>query len=686
MSDDTPIVKTLKEILHNQSYEQLGLFTDQEVWPTLNDDERILLARLFTMAAESDLSRSSSPESIQSAKKSFDHAAQLAPEDANIWYRRGLSLASLEPPTLLEECTVCLEKASLLDPTRFEIWHLMANVFVRRGMVSKDPAFFTQAEEIFKKAESLRIEPQKNPQFYWHFGIAYFMMGRHSGEAGDTHKAISCYRKAKEEGLRLEVFYNDFANALVELSLLINSNELMFEAIELYLYSLDNAENAADSPRDIAVRYCNLGACYQYLFEIHHEETYFKQAEECYIQSTKILPNFSNAVAFWGYLLLYAAKLWQDVSYLEECIEKLSNLTDYADDKPLVLARMSEAFSLYGANEEELKFLTNAQELAESATIEGSDCPFAWASLALANLELGRYFADPGYFRVAVDAAEKAISLNDKIGMSWHVLAVAKFALGEYENNLQLMQEASVGFSIASKTDVGRFGYMWNDWGISLLCLGDITREKKYIQESIEKFEQAILLHEHVNPVWLVNYGSSLDFWGEIADDEECYEKSVEVLEHALTLDPENIHAKYHLGLALCHLGELTGELTHLHRGIEVLQGLLQEDREDDSAWADLAMAYMHVAEQTQDAELKRSLLHIAEQNFMQAVSLGNQHVFYSIACLHSLLENAPAAYQFLQKAHENDSLPPLNDIMEDRWLDFMRSLPDFTQFLRKLK
>ncbi len=692
MSEDTPIAKTLKEILHTQSFDKLSSFTDQEGWGTLTCDERTLLAKLFVMAAENDLKRATSEELIGSAKKLFYLASTLAPEDAQIWYKRGLSFATQEQAELLEESSLCLEKTTLLDPTFFDGWYAWANVLIRRGITARDPLFFTQAEEKFKTAQGLLSEPEKHIEFYWHYGLCYFMIGRYSGEAGDTHQAISFYRKAKEQGLTRPHFYNDFANALVELSLLINSQDLMYEAIELYLYSLDSKETQDDNSRDVAVRNCNLGACYQYLFEVHHEETYFKQAQECFQEATKLQPDFGNAWAFWGYLLLYAAKLWQDVHLLEGCLEKLSNLSNFADDKPLVLSRMSEAFSLYGGNEEDLKFLTDAQEIAEAATLEGPNDPYPWAALALANLELGRYFSEAMYYHLAVENAERAIALNQKIGMSWHVLAVAKFSLGEFEEDMDLLQkllfESSAAFGLAAKTDVGRFGYMWNDWGIALLNLADVSHERKYVLEAIEKFEQGILLHEQVNPIWLINYASALDFWGDISDDESYYEKAIEVLEHGLSLDASNTLARYHLGLTLCHLGELAGDIAHLHRGIGELQVVLQEDREDDAAWADIGMAYMHVADltqETQDPEVKNSLYNLAEQHFLQAVSLGNQQIYYSLACLYSLQENGPEAHHFLVKAYEAETLPPLSEVLQDRWLDYLRSTPNFQQFLQNV-
>jgi tetratricopeptide (TPR) repeat protein len=398
--------------------------------------------------------------------------------------------------------------------------------------------------------------------------------------------------------------------------------------------------------------------------------------------ATKLQQDFGNAWAFWGYMLLYAAKLWQDVSFLEGCIEKLKLIRDFAKDKPLVLARMAEAYSLFGGNEEDLKFLTEAQEIAERATIEGQEVPYTWASLALANLELGRYFSEEGYYILAKENAERALSINDKIGISWHVLAVATFSLGEFDSNLQMMHEATHAFEQASKTDVGRFGYMWNDWGIALLNLADVTRDKKLVQDAIEKFEQAILLHEQVNPIWLINYGSALDFWGDISDEDGCYERAIEVLQHALELDPTNLHARYHLGLALCHQGELTSDLGFLQRGIEELQILIREDMEDEIAWADLGMAYMNVADLTQELRVKKQLYELAEQHFLQAIALGSELVYYNLACLYSLQENGPESFHFFVKASESHTLPPMAEVLEDRWLEYLRSTPNFKQYL----
>lgn len=692
MSEETPIQKTLNDILQTQSFDRLTSFVEAESWNVMNQDEKKLLAKLFVMAAERELKQPTSLDPIAAAKKSFTTALNLAPNDPIIWYRRGLAFSLQDIPSLLEEGSLCFEKAISLKETFFDAWYAWGNVLVRRGVVLNEPSFFSQAEEKFKKAESLLEHVDEQNEFYWHYGLAYFMIGRHSGEAIDLHQAVRCYRKARDLGLARLDFYNDFANALVELSLLINCQELLFEAIELYLHSLDTNDPSQDSAREIAVRYCNLGACYQYLFEFHHEETFFKQAQECFANATKHNANFGNAWAFWGYLLLYAAKLWQDVTFLESCLDKFSRLADFCEDKPMLLARMSEAFSIYGSHHEDLKYLTDADEIAKAAIEAGSDVPYTWSSAALANLEMGRYFGDDKYFQTAIEHSEKALAINPKIGMSAHILAVAKFSLGETRGELDLMQEAVNAFLHASKSEVGRFGYLWNDWGIALLNLADITHEKRYVQEAIEKFEQGLLLHEHVNPAWLVNYGSALDYWGDLTDDESYYEKAIEVLNHALSLDTTNTQARYHLGLALCHLGELTSDLATLQKAIIELQQVLQEDVEDDTAWNDLGMAFLHVAEMTKDPsghessqEVQTSLLQLGEQHFLQALSLGNQHVYYNLACVSALLGKEQETLFYLEKGAACQLLPPLAEIIEDEWLDSIKDVPSFQEFLNRL-
>lgn len=686
MNEETPIQKTLSSILQTQSFDQLSHFSDVETWKGMNHDEKSLLAKLFVLAAENELKQPKSPDPIASAKKSFSMASILAPQDPYIWYRRGLAFATQEAQNLLEEASLCFEKTISLKEPFFDAWYAWGNVLVRRGVLLNEPNFFIQAEEKFKNAEFYLDNPELHTEFYWHYGMVYFMTARHSGEAIDLHQAVTLYRNAKELGLSRLDFYNDFANALVELSLLINCHDLLYEAIELYLHSLDTEDPTKEPAKELAVRYCNLGACYQYLFEYHHEETFFKQAQDCFVQATKLNANFGNAWAFWGFLLLYAAKLWQDVNFLESCLDKFSRLAEFCEDKPLLLARMSEAFSIYGSHQEDLKYLNDAEEIAHAAIEAGPEVPYAWAALALAKLELGRYFGDNKYFETAIENAEKGLAINPKVGMSAHILAVSKFSLGESLGDVEYMQEACNAFLVASKSEVGRFGYLWNDWGIAFLNLADITHEQRYVQEAIDKFEQGILLHDHVNPSWLVNYGSALDYWGDLTDEESCYEKAIEVLTHALHIDPTSLQARYHLGLALCHQGELASDLSILQRAIGELQKVVQEDVEDEIAWGDLGMAYLHVAELTSEpnsADIQRSLYELAEQHFIQALSLGNQHVYYNLVCVYSLLGKTQEAMHYFEKAYLAHLLPPLSDILEDDWLDNLREFPPFQQFIQ---
>src|SRR5207302_9899873 len=117
--------------------------------------------------------------------------------------------------------------------------------------------------------------------------------------------------------------------------------------------------------------------------------------------------------------------------------------------------------------------------------------------------------------------------------------------------------DALSSFSKASKFEMGRFGYFYNDWGLVLVTIAEQLREKKFLLEAEEKFERAILLHDTVEPEWLYNYGCTLDFLGDFTDEESYYERAVQALSAALQLDPDFTSARCHLACALANLGEM---------------------------------------------------------------------------------------------------------------------------------
>ena len=69
-----------------------------------------------------------------------------------------------------------------------------------------------------------------------------------------------------------------------------------------------------------------------------------------------------------------------------------------------------------------------------------------------------------------------------------------------------------------------------------------------------------------------------------------------------------------------------------------------------------------------------------------QAAKLGNIHAHYHLACLYSLLNEQDKAFYFIKKADDFDALPPIQDLLEDDWLENLRKTPNFQNFMTYLE
>ena len=139
MTQETPFQKELNDILKTQSFEKLGAYTDQGAWNALTTDERSQLARLFVLAAESELKQPRTDDPNAAAKHSFAVAVTLVPDDFQIWFRRAMAFSASEDRVLLEEASICFETSCSLNDTFLDSWYAWGSVLVRRGSTDRRP-------------------------------------------------------------------------------------------------------------------------------------------------------------------------------------------------------------------------------------------------------------------------------------------------------------------------------------------------------------------------------------------------------------------------------------------------------------------------------------------------------------------------------------------------------------------
>lgn len=678
-----PFEKQLQQMLANEDFSRLDAFEDESSWSSMTSSERDLLAMLFIIQGQQQLKQGDSK-----VFESFDIATRIAPQNPVIHFRIGMFLAM---HTKNMRCQMLaaenLEKAISLDPHFFEGWSSLGCVLVNMGVNQSEPNYFHDAHQKFESAEKLlsKVSLPKQAELYWQWGNCWSFLGKMSGEAHDFHIALSKYRQASEMSPQYADFWQQYGNALAEMAILMGKNEMFLEAAELF-------RNAIKITDDSFHAWLGLACCYQRLFEFFRDNVYFDLANESFAKASEIESDSVDLWLNWGVLLAESGKIRNEIEHFYLSFEKFARANAAEENHALVFSRWGEAQMFCGAYTEKAELLRDAEaKIVKSLEIH-SDNADTWYIYGSCLNELGRYFSDVEFYKQAIEKFNYGLTLNHSHAWLWHGLALAHFAAGELLEDLNYIEKATRFCAKVLEFSGQQSPQFWNDWGVALMKLAEMTEEKSYVISSIDKFERAIGKYEDEKYAcdieWLYNYGCALDLLGSFTEDAESFEKAVHFLTIAVTQDPTYNDARYNLALALSHLGEWTDDLDHLIKAHEHFQILLSEDNEIESAWHDWGVTCVHIALLMTDPahiEMGHKYFTQAEEKLTHAIALGSTGAFYSIACLYSLTGNFALAMHFIEKADQSQALPSIDDIMNDEWLDGLRRTPEFREFISLL-
>lgn len=680
------IQKRLETVLATNDFQLLSPYHDPNSWTAMSQDERELLGLLLVKQGEHQLKIGD-----DKVLESFELASKAAPFSSVVFFRQAVAFASQDQNIrCLMAANNALEKAIQLDPKFIAAWYGWGCVLVDIADFNHETAFFFQANTKFIEADRLaqQNESLRPEDFFWQWGICWHKLGKMSGEAVDFFKALEKFKIAatKESGQN-GLFCNDYGNVLVEIAFLVGRNELLNEAAEQYKIAVNQNPNEAEG-------WINLACTHQSLYEIFDAEEHFFDADECFERATDIHAKHYHTWLKWGDLYAHAGKKLKDLDRLQASFDKFEKAHLCDPDNALVLARWSEAQMLTASYTDNLELLREAEvKISKSITLE-PEIPVYWYISGMCLSELGRYFHDIRYFEQAIAKFQHSLSLNDSHGAVYHGIGHAHYTIGEIKGDATIIENSLNYFSRAIELSNTPTPQCWNDWGVALMKLGEITNEKKHIETAVEKFEKAIgykfneASDRDVELEWLYNYGCAMDFLGDFHEEPMYYERAIQVLTHVLQIDPEYAFARYNLALSLSHLGELNSDVDCFQKAIEHFQILLEQDSEDEYAWNDWGLTLTHLAVLTYDEthpEFSKDYYEHAERKFLHAIALGNIHAFYNVACLYALTKNMPAAMHYLERADICNGLPPTEDVMHDEWLDNMRHHAPFRAFISHL-
>lgn len=679
------IKEKLKSMLATNAFAELVTYQEPMTWKRMTSDERELLGMLFLKQGEHQLQQGDSR-----MLESFELATKVAPDSAVIFFRQALIYAAqAQNIRCLKAADHALEKATQLDPGFIDAWHAWGNVLVKIGIFYDQHHYFHQAEEKFVEAKKLLQEKElgASPVFYWNWGICWYNLGKHSGEAVDFVQASEKCRIAEELGACSGEFHNDYANILVDLACLVGKEELLIEAVDRY----EKATTLISSNYEV---WLNLACTYHRLYEFTGTFDYFYRADECFERAAEMHSEDVSVWLHWAELYADAGKMLRNLEYLKTSFEKFKKAELIEPTHPYVLLRWCEAQVFAASFSEDLQLLREAESrLGEVLKALPQDAE-AWYVYGLCLSECGRYFAASSYYFQAIEMFKEGLKLKESDFSLLHGVALAYFAIAEIKNDVEIIEQSIAYFNQAADLGNRLSSHFLSDWGVALMKLGEMTSERSHIEEAAAKFEKAIngnLNHwedAEVQLEWLYNYGCAMDFLGDFHNEPVYYEKAVQVLSHVLEIDSSYVHARYNLALALSHLGELQGDVENLKQAIDHFHELVVYDPEDGMTWNDYALALLHLGmlkEEPGGSLKSQNYFEMAEVRFEQAINLGCLPAYYNLACLYSLTGHPAAAMHYLEKAEQSKSLPLLDDLIHDEWLDDIRDEPAYRLFIARL-
>jgi tetratricopeptide (TPR) repeat protein len=488
-------------------------------------------------------------------------------------------------------------------------------------------------------------------------------------------------------GIDSEDFYVDYGHALADLASLLEQSTYFEEALNCFnQVILKNPSNFSG--------WYHKACCFLRLSETSLDISLLQQADESFAKAAKIDSKNGLLWMKWAQMEMIFGKATRNLKKVEDSLDKFKKADEIDPNHPHVLSSWAETELFLGAQHEKLEWIQSAKAKITKSLEINPESPDGWYLYGSCLNELGRYFGEEEYYRQAIEKFQYGLSLTRQNPLLWYGLALAHFAIGELTEEQHFFEKAIHYCSRVIECGGGIFAQFWNDWGVALMKLAEVTGERQLVEQAIEKFERALkqplvdLDMSDLDLEWVYNYGCAFDLLGDLTEEAQYFEKSIQILQQILELDPDYVQARYNLAMAYSHLGEAMCDIEPYYKAIEHFQMMLEQDPEDEIIHVDFGVSLINLAILVHDihhVEQSHVFYRRAENHLMQAIALGHTHAYYPIAGLYSLTDHLQHAMHYLEKAHSSRSLPPLEDLLHDEWLEAIRQTPAFKQFINQL-
>jgi tetratricopeptide (TPR) repeat protein len=616
----------------------------------------------------------------------FQRASELNATDPELFLRQALALYEYAyeegKKSILLLASKKLKSAAYLNHNTFSLWHLWGNVLSCLGRKTGGYHYFLEAKAKYEQALTHEIEDRDLlSDLYWEYGYVWKTIAEHSTEACDFQRAIDAFAKATSYSDQLPPeFWNEYGHSCLKLAGRINDIRLYVKAINCFKHCVSISISSYEG-------WTSLAYALEMLYLQTHDEDHFSQANECFLAAAQLHPQDATLWFNWAKLLCESGKRHQDLKKLRACIEKCHRAHASDAQHLLSLAIWSEALALIGEYSERVDLIYEAQNKVSEVSEQLPDNPEVWLSYGNCLTSFARYFNEIDYYYQAIEKFQTGLSIDRTSHPHWNALAQTYATIGYLDEDAHSLERACHFFIKA--IDLCPSSYTIYHYALALSKIGELNHDREWLERALVQFEHALKLQKNAiyfHPDWLFHYASTLDMLGDFYEEDSYYTRAIEILSHVLMIDPDFPLIHHRLALAFAHLGDLLEETSNFHRAVHHYRLAFKRDEENDQILLDWSITLMNFAEYSQDLGEIDQLYREAEHKLTEAAKLGNVNSFYYLSCLYSLLEQYAKSLQFLEKADSFNALPPLEEILQDDWLEGVRSTSDFQTFLLHLE
>jgi tetratricopeptide (TPR) repeat protein len=616
----------------------------------------------------------------------FEMALKLDSKNPKLYLDQGLALFEYGSREESEEGLILASKrfkvATSLDPYNFQAWHLWGNTLYFLGQRRKEPSYYANALQKYEKALELsgNQPPDVQADLYWDIGDLWSILAEKSGEITDYSYAIKAYEKASftQDDLAPE-FWISFGNVYQTVGEKTNDTRFIIKGVNAY-------KNAVSSKLSFSEGWFLLGYSMKTLYLYSHDEDHFSQANECFATAVQLENNVAKNWLEWGRLLLESAILTKDIKKIHASIDKCYKAYRIEKKNPFTIAVWVEALALLGSLTEKLEPIHEALGKIESL-IERSPNTETYYAYGMCFHALGNYYNDLDYYYQALEQFQEGLSINRNKHHLWYAMALSSQAAAELDHE-EKSYERSLHF-FEKALHLKKLTVYYSHYAKCLLRCGEIFHNKETLSHAVFYFEKALARQRnapYLHTDWIFSYASSLDQLAGFEENSALYTKAIDLLNHILMSKPEFPQIHFQLALTYSHYAELVNEPDLFYRAIHYYRIAHQKENENDQIILDWALTLMNLGELLENEQTSDELYREAEHKMIQAAKFGNIHAYYSLSCLYSVIGDLDNSLRLLEKAKVFEALPPLEELLEDDWLDNLRETEGFRSFLSTLE